>query len=906
MADAVLGYVVQRVGDLLIDEAVFLYSVKDQVEWLKRELRAMECFLKDADTKSKGDESVKNWVRDVREIAHQAEDLVESYVLDAERKRRRRKSFILTTVCCRLPPPNDFIVLHKFGNEIEAIRAKIDEINGRRSTYGIENLGGEPRRQIDKTVRERRRVVLHAPDTDLVGMDEEKDKILGHLLDGSKKKRSMISIVGMGGLGKPTLAKRVFNEARAKFGHSVWIDVSQQYSPESLLRDILRKLTVTGVKELEEMTRAQCEEKLYETLEAENYLIVMDDVWDTEVWKILSRHLPDAQNGSRVLITTRDKKVARAADPSTPPLELRPLSKEESWELLSKKAFPNQEDIEAICSESLRNLGKEIARKCGGLPLALVVLGGLLSTKDLSLWAWKRLADTLVWENMEEGRVCLDILALSYEDLPRRLKCCFLYFSSLPEDFEVNVDKLIGLWIAEGFVEQREGETLEETAEDYLEELVQRCMVILVQDDDLLRMIVEVRCRIHDLLHDFTVAEAKEVGFLVCHRIRDDGGASPLDSSVRRLSLQGNKASYWDSKSTPRLRTLLSFGFDAESDMKRTFPPFPDLKLLRVVDLEGAPIAKLPEQVGDLIHLRYLGLKNTRITSLPSSVGKLRHLQCLDAEWTEIITMPRGFWKIEALRQVIVPDEVEPEMLVAGLSNLQVLKEVRAGRWIDSCLGSLTSLRELEIEDIKDCHHPALSSWLPELRHLKKLCLRGESVPEFLWTTPSSFSSLQVLSLLGRVRRPPQESSSGGDQWPPNLTQLILWKTSLGQDSIAALEKLPELKYLYLGPRSYKGNEMICSRGGFPKLESLVLNELDELERWVIEAGAMPHLRRLMIVRCEKLAMLPEGLQHMAALKELVLWNMSPQIHSRAEKEGEDWPKIQHIPSITNKNSLWD
>ncbi|CAA6661156.1 unnamed protein product [Spirodela intermedia] len=381
-------------------------------------------------------------------------------------------------------------------------------------------------------------------------MDEEKDKILGHLLDGSKKKRSMISIVGMGGLGKPTLAKRVFNEARAKFGHSVWIDVSQQYSLS------LSFETFFG------SSRAQCEEKLYETLEAENYLIVMDDVWDTEVWKILSRHLPDAQNGSRVLITTRDKKVARAADPSTPPLT--PL----------QEGVPESGGYRSNLLRIAEEFGERNREEMRGLPLALVVLGGLLSTKDLSLWAWKRLADTLVWENMEEGRVCLDILALSYEDLPRRLKCCFLYFSSLPEDFEVNVDKLIGLWIAEGFVEQREGETLEETAEDYLEELVQRCMVILVQDDDLLRMIVEVRCRIHDLLHDFTVAEAKEVGFLVCHRIRDDGGASPLDSSVRRLSLQGNKASYWDSKSTPRLRTLLSFGFDAESDMKRTFPLF--------------------------------------------------------------------------------------------------------------------------------------------------------------------------------------------------------------------------------------------------------------------------------------------------------------------------------------------
>ncbi|CAA7400526.1 unnamed protein product [Spirodela intermedia] len=891
MADAVLGYVVQRVGDLLIDEAVFLYKVKDQVEWLKRELRAMECFLKDADTKSKGDESVKNWVRDVREIAHQAEDLVESYVLDAERKRRRRKSFILTTVCCRLPPPNDFIVLHKFGNEIEAIRAKIDEINGRRSTYGIENLGGEPRRQIDKTVRERRRVVLHAPDTDLIGMDEEKDKILGHLLDGSKKKRSMISIVGMGGLGKTTLAKRVFNEARAKFGHSVWIDVSQQYSPESLLRDILRKLTVTGVKELEEMTRAQCEEKLYETLEAENYLFVMDDVWDTEVWKILSRHLPDAQNGSRVLITSRSVDVARSADPSAPLLELRLLSEEESGELLSKKAFPNQENIEAVCSEPMRDVGKEIARNCGGLPLALVVLGGLLSTKDPSLGAWRRLAETLVWENMEEGRVCLDILALSYEDLPRHLKCCFLYFSSLPKDFKINVDKLIRLWIAEGFVERRAGETLEETAEGYLGELVQRCMVILVRDD------FWAKCRIHDLLHDFTCTEAKEVGFLVSHGIRDDGGASQLDSSVRRLSLQGAKGSYWDSKSTPRLRTLLSFGTRHEFGTNRTFP-FLCLKLLRVVDLEGAPIAELPEQVGDLIHLRYLGLKDTEIDSLPSSLRKLRHLQCLNAEGTRIRTMPRVLWKIEALRQVIVPDEVEAEVVEGGLlRNLQVLRDVRAGRWIDSCFGSLTSLRELEISWIKDYHHPALSSWLPELPRLKKLGLRGESIPDCLWTS-SSFSSLQVLTLGGEVRRPPQQSSSGGDQWPPNLTQLILWKTSLGQDSIAALEELPELKYLYLGPGSYKGNEMICSRGGFPQLESLVLDSLSPLERWVAEAGAMPRLRSLFI-SCKTLKMLPEGLQDMAALKRLVLWGMSPEICSRAEKEGEDWPKIQHIPSIT-------
>ncbi|CAA6674164.1 unnamed protein product [Spirodela intermedia] len=365
MADAALGYVVQRVGDLLIDEAVFLYSVKDQVEWVKEELQAMECFLKDADSKSKGDERVKNWVRQVREIAYRAEDLVESFVLDADGRRRRRKGFIRTILCCRLPSPNDIILLHQFGDEIEAIRTKIDEINGRRSTYGIQDLGEEPRRQIDNTVRERRRVVLHATYADLVGMDEEKNRIVEHLSDKSKKKRSVISIVGMGGLGKTTLAKRVFNEAKARFSHSVWIDVSQQYSAEDLLGEILLQVKKTGEEELEKMTRPKREEMLYQTLLADNYLIVMDDVWDTDVWRILSPHLPDAENGSRVLITTRSVEVARSADTSTPPYQLRFLTEEESWELLSRKAFPNEEDIGVVCSAPLRDVGKQIARKCG-------------------------------------------------------------------------------------------------------------------------------------------------------------------------------------------------------------------------------------------------------------------------------------------------------------------------------------------------------------------------------------------------------------------------------------------------------------------------------------------------------------------------------------------------------------
>ncbi|CAA7407865.1 unnamed protein product [Spirodela intermedia] len=889
MADAVVSYVVNRVGNFLLDEAVFLSEVKDQVEWVKDELLAMECFLKDADAKSKGDERVKNWVRNVREIACRAEDLIESFVLDAQRRGRRSEGFVQTALSC-VCVPSDSIVLHQFGKEIEAIKTKIRDVNERRITYGIQNLGEEATRKIDDTVWERRRVVLHASDADLVGMDEEKNRILEHLLDESRKKRSVVSIVGMGGLGKTTLAKRIFNQVRANFSPSLLIVVSREYSVEDLLRDLLRQVTGLGGEEQEKMPRDKREERLYQDLMDKKYLIMLDDVWDTDVWRILGPHLPDAKNGSRVVITTRSIDVARAADSTTPPHELRFLTEEESWELLSKKAFPNQEDIDAVCSEQLREVGKQIARKCGGLPLALVVIGGLLSTKDPSLKEWRRLAETIVWKDIKDGRLCLDILALSYADLPHHLKCCFLYFSSFPEDFEIYIEKLTRLWIAEGLVERRAGETLEESAEGYLNELVRRCMVTVVQHGNNSWQ----DCRIHDLLRDFSIAEAKEVGFLVCRRIPEDQEASRPDSTVRRLSLHAGVAEDYVSlvKYTPRVRTLMWFNARRRRVVNFTIP---ELKLLRVIDLEGAPLAVLPKQVGDLVHLRYLGLRWTKIRGLPSSVGNLPHLQCLDVQWTRIERMPRSVWKLEALRHVDVPEEVDLEMVEPGLKNLQVLKVVRAGSWIESCLGTITSLRELELTGLKVDHHDALSSSLPMLSHLKKLRLEGASIPACLWK-PSSFASLEVLSLKGQLTKP-QQPGSGGVQWPLNLTQLSLSGTKLDQGSISALQSLPELAVLTLYSGSYTGNEMICSRGGFPQLQFLALAAL-ELESLVVEAGAMSRLRSLKIYGCKKLVMLPEGLQYMTALKHLALHFMPPDFCSRVREDGEDWPKIRHIPSI--------
>ncbi|CAA6670809.1 unnamed protein product [Spirodela intermedia] len=891
MAGSVLTYVVRRIGDFIIEEAIFLRDVKEEVDRLHAELRRMECFLEDADEKREQDKRVGNWVRDVREVAYQAEDLIESFILKVKMRRQWRRGYNVRSMLCACVPC-ELITRHNFGTDIQLLRVRIDDIKESRQTYGIADLGagrGE-KNYVDERVQRRRRANLHASDSDVVGFEDEKKIVLKLLFSDSVKRRSVISIAGMGGLGKTTLAKEVYKDCQIKshFGFCAWIDVSQKYKDLELLQDLVQQISRIEREELGKMTRKDLEVKLDQSLQAERYLIVMDDVWDNEVWKIVGPHLPDIGNGSRVLITTRSLDVARSADSSTPPHEKRFLNEQESWELFSKKAFP-YEDARSVCSGEFEEICKEMTGKCRGLPLALVVLGGLLSKKERRVIVWRSIAESIVWQHDEEGQLCMEILALSYADLPHHLKWCFLYFSAFPEDFEIEVQKLIRLWIAEGFVKDRAGATLEQSAERYLEELVQRCLVQVAAWYD----IGTERCRMHDLLHELSISQAKEVGFFYCYRKPQDS-VLPY-SSLRRLSLHQGVEEYISQRhSTPRLRTLLGFNFEG-SPMGF---PLNGLKMIRVIDLEGGPIELLPKQVGDLIHLRYLGLKKTRIKSLPRSVVKLSHLQVLDIKGTRIAQIPGGVWTIKALRHVIIPDAVEPQRIPGSLSSLQVLETAKAGDWINSHLHSLTNLQTLRITGIRGSYHQVLSASLPMFSRLTTLELAGESIPASLLTL-SSLEYLHTMGLLGQMESPLQ-SQAVSYQWPSNLCNLTLWDSGLVQDPLPSLGKLSDLRVLLLLRNSYRGTEMACPYDGFPKLQTMRLEYLGELEQWTVDDGAMPCLRTLMINSCKKLKTLPQGLKGLASLKEFTLLNMPSEFYSRVKKEeGDDWEKIAHIPSIT-------
>ena len=772
---------------------------------------------------------------------------------------------------------------NNFGLEIEQLMQRIINIGEGAAAYGIEALpdGRQERRVIDQAIARWRAVALHAPDSShAVLMEGDKEAIL-HLLDPKReKRRSVTSIVGMGGLGKTTLANKVFNDSRIKerFDCAFWIDVTQDYNDVKLLKHLLCEIYPEESKKYESMKKTSLERCLHESLQGKTYLIVMDDVCDREVWRIFGEHLPDEGNGSKVLITTRKREVADAADPdqATRAYELRFLNRKESWELFLSKAIPREED-RSECTGKLKELGEKMADKCGGLPLALVVMGGLLSQKQLSITEWEKVSRSMVWQYEDEGLNCMIILALSYTDLPYDLKWCFLYLSAFPEDYQIESDRLIRLWIAEGFIAERgDGLTLEEMAEIQLERLIQRSLVHVVSLNPEYGVI---SCRVHDLLRELCISEAKEIDFMsVCQ------GRSHLPAeSLRRLSiLTEPEETISRLKSAPRLRALLGFnfkfGFGSEIFMNLSLG---GLKLIRVIDLEGARnLYLLPKDIGRLVNLRYLSLRGTSIELLPKKIKNLSRLQFLDVRETLIKQMTSAVWEIETLRQLFFPYAAWVRNRVqCRWRSLQVLRGASAGNWLDDTLHKVKDLQALELHGISVSSHAVLSLNLPQFSRLRILILQGSSIP---WTalTLSGLHLLCTLVLNGPIKSTFPEEVRSEDipgslrglsclelnyGWPAGLTYLELVDSDLHRDPLPSLGQLSELRILTLKRKVYSwGEGMKFSGDEFKQLQKLYLVDLNQLERMTVEDGAMPRLQKLQISDCPRLKTIPPRLEDLA------------------------------------------
>ncbi|XP_058078676.1 putative disease resistance protein At1g50180 [Magnolia sinica] len=812
VVEFLVEFLLQKLADQLIQEAAFLHGVRDQVEWLEAEFRRIRCFLKDADAKQEGDERVKNWVQDVRDVAYDAEDVIDTFVFKIATMRRRgfvgrirRYAFIF----------NELIGLHKVGSEIERIKNKIRAISESRLTYGIENIG-QVAAGTSSAGLSRQEWRLTSPlsqEPDFVGFEKDLEILVARLTDGEC--RCVVSVVGMGGLGKTTLTKKVYNDIRVKthFESSAWISISQEYGVRDLLQNIINRYMVLSedeLKKVEKMDVFQLRHKIYEHLQRKRYLMVLDDIWTNEAWDDLKDAFPDMKNGSRIMLTTRNKDVALHADAQSPPYELRFLETDESWELFRRKTFQRQD---TGCSQDLEKLGREIVEKCHGLPLAIVVIGGLLSRKEA--WEWEKVRKTISWQFVKGQPQISKILSLSYGDLPHHLKPCFLYLGIFPEDYEFPAAKLIRLWAAEGFLQQRGDETLEEVGEDCLKELIQRSLIQLAKRSSSGGI---KSCRIHDLLRDLSISEAKEDKFLQVHHENVDTLST---SKARRHAIYRTASSECSSSksSTPLLRSVL---IHTQADHERLYGPKQEnflcrgFKLLRVLDLHHVAIEELPSELGALIHLRYISCTNTWLKKLPSSISNLHNLQTLTVTtYEKVLHIPSIIIeKMKQLRHVQVknayggPCVLEGHARLDRISNLKTLSYVKAGEWMHACLGKLVNLKKLGMRlDDEGVYAEVLYESIVKLDCLQSLFVTGSPFP--LNIPFPLLHKLCKLRLDGKLEKLPESV-----QLPTNLTKLTLKYSFLLPDPLPMLEKLKNLRILRLLDWSYRGVGMACAAQG--------------------------------------------------------------------------------------------
>ncbi|TXG65580.1 hypothetical protein EZV62_006855 [Acer yangbiense] len=617
MVDAVVSFALKRLTDFLIQEAAFLGRVRKEVQWLKDELGWMQCYVASAEEKQADDPIVRKWLNDITNIAYDAEDVIDKFILqvhDEETKERKLAGCFPSLSCCS--KCREEVNLRDLGKDIEVLKNRINDLPRIRELYQLEsssNRGEGNSSDSLATLRRLRRTTSFSIEENVVGHDDGTTRLLAKLLNQDRR-RLVVSIYGMGGLGKTTLAGKLYRhlDVKSKFNCRAWVCVSQDYNTRDLLLRIISSFGFTTKKteELKQMNEDELERYLHESLQGRSYLLVADDIWKKEAWLSFKRAFPDCNNGSRVIITTRSQEVAENSDERTYVHKLRFLTFDESWQLFCEKASgnPNANGVE----EQLKTLGMEMVQKCGGLPLAVIVLGGLLSNKT-QLAKWKAVRDH-IWQNLKKDSIHIpNLFVLSFNDLNYQLKLCFLYLSLFPEDFEINVDQLIRLWVAEGFVPQDENQNMEDVAKDNFHDLINRSLIQIGK----ISWGRVTTCRVHDLLRELAIEKARELNLLyISGQMKHSTGNSSVISSCRREALYSPKENcLWLQQSNPSLRTLLSFhsyGHGWEI-MRKITDRYTEFRFLRALKLDGYRLDEmaLSKEIGKLIHLKNLGLRET-------------------------------------------------------------------------------------------------------------------------------------------------------------------------------------------------------------------------------------------------------------------------------------------------------
>ncbi|XP_048138557.1 putative disease resistance protein RGA4 [Rhodamnia argentea] len=704
IVEGVLG----KIASLALQEAVAIYGVENQISELRETLTAIKAVLSDAEEQQMKNHSLQLWLDRLQDVLYDAEDVLDELECEALRKKViSRYGGIKGKVCQFFSNSNPLIFRAKISHNITEIREILSRISADNDQFGL--LRGADNSEAHMPPREITDPFVKK--SNVVGRDIDKKKIIDMLLPSvDDKSISVIPIVGIGGLGKTTLAKIVYDD-------------DKDFDLKKVIEEIIKHATGQSFRDVD---IRQLQTHLLDIIKDKKYLLVLDDVWsnDHRKWRKLRDLLSEGAGESKIIVTTRNSEIASNMG-THPAHNLEGLSDEDSMALLKKCAFGEKETQPR---HDLLEIGKAIVAKCQGVPLLVETLGSLLNSKD-DAGDWIRIRDSETWELAEAKKDILPVLKLSYVHLPSHLKQCFPILSLFPRGVQFQASHLIGLWMALGLISSKSEKLApEDIGVEYVKELRRRSLIQDVEDHGTVLLF-----KLHDLVHSL----ATSVGQNYCLTV--DSDTPEISERVRCISLPNGSLegisnydgvpSFLGKKTSKRLRAIfLPYGADDGVITRKFVKAFiSNCKHLRYLRLSFGCFKELPNSICNLKQLRSLDLsENKRLKKLPDTICELPSLLELNITGClELDELPKNMNKLVSLRFLYITTK-QKSLQETGIQylenlhflglyaceNLQVLFE-------GTC--RLTRLRELEI---RDCGGP-ISLPFGELIALESLNIAG-------------------------------------------------------------------------------------------------------------------------------------------------------------------------------------
>jgi hypothetical protein len=694
------------------------------IEKLETALRSVNAVLEDAEEKQVTKPNVTKWVVDLKDVVYHADDILDEIATKALRLEVDAEfQTVATKVRTRISTSSFF---KKIEPNIRDVHKRLEFLAKQKKHMGLrEGVGGESSKRLPTT--------SVVQESNIFGRNDDKEKIISKLLSDDavcSENPCVIPIVGMGGIGKTTLAQLVYKDERVKkhFDLTAWVCVSDEFD--------LLKLTKTILEEVGSSTKADSKNlnllqvTLEEKLMGKKFLLVLDDVWNenSDYWDALSRPFKSGAIGSTVIVTTRNEGVASIMGAVSAD-RLKPLLEEDCWSLFAKHAF---HDYNSDARPKLEVIGRQIVKKCKGLPLAAKTIGGLLRFK-LDDNEWEKILKSELWDSPINKTNILPAITLSYKYLPSHLKQCFAYCSIFPKDYVFEKDDVVLLWMAEGFLEETRNKTMEEIGHEYFLDLASRSLFEQSSDD-------KSGFVMHDLVNDLATFVSGQFTFIL-----GVGRSQKIVDKTRHFSYvrstYDNFKKFESLYEATRLHIFLSLQLYNNNFLLTKRVPLdllPKLRCLRVLSLSDyRNMTELPKSIGKIKHLRYLNLSFNAIKRLPNSICKLCNLQTLNlSECFDLSVLPREMRKLINLRHLDINGTAikEMPMQLGRLICLQTLTKFIVSKHSGACieeLGNLVDLRgKLSILELQNVVSPtdALKACLKDRKYLEELVLEWNAL----------------------------------------------------------------------------------------------------------------------------------------------------------------------------------